>query len=204
MHHKENMLSGKLYKGSDAELVVERQRAKSLVHQFNTQDPMSVGPNDPTLSQLLGSRGAFFYIEPPFRCDYGYNIHLGNNFYANYNCVILDCAPVTIGANVLFGPNVSLFTAGHPIGPNLRRDDWEYAFPITLGDTVWIGGGSIINPGVSIGSTTVIGSGSVVTRDIPAGVIAAGNPCRVIRTLTAEDEVRYFKNCRIQQGELSS
>ena len=137
--------------------------------------------------------GKEFYIEPPFHCDYGYNISIGQNFYSNYNCTILDCAQVTIGNNVLFGPNVSLFTAGDPIHPAPRNEGIEYAFPITIGNNVWIGGGVIVNPGITIGDNVVIGSGSVVTKDIPSNVIAVGNPCKVLKEITDEDRNKYFR-----------
>lgn len=138
-------------------------------------------------------------FEPPFRCDYGYNIEIGENFYSNYNCTILDCAKVTIGNNVLFAPNVSLFTAGHPIDATLRAQEYEYAFPITIGNDVWIGGNTVINPGVTIGSNVVIGSGSVITKDIPSNCIAAGNPCRVIRDITEEDKQYYYKKLKFDR-----
>ena len=134
-----------------------------------------------------------FYVEPPFRCDYGYNIEIGDHFYANFNLTILDCAKVSIGNNVFIGPNVSLFTAGHPIHAHLRDQNYEWAREINIGNSVWLGGNVVINPGVSIGNNVVIGSGSVVTRDIPDDVFASGNPCRVIRQLTDDDKNYYYK-----------
>jgi maltose O-acetyltransferase len=131
----------------------------------------------------LGKVSSNFWIEPPFYCDYGYNITIGENFYANYNCTILDCAQVKIGDNVMCGPNVSLFTAGHPLDFQIRNQGWEYAYPIIIGNNVWLGGGVIVNPGITIGDNAVIGSGSVVTKDIPANSLAVGNPCKVIRKL---------------------
>jgi maltose O-acetyltransferase len=191
---KEKMLSGKLYKAFGPELLEERQRAKEAIFDYNALRPGEVEKRNEILRKLFKKVPRNFFIEPPFRCDYGYNISIGENFYSNYNCVILDCAEVNIGDNVLFGPNVSLFTAGHPVHHELRVQEFEYAFPITIGDNAWIGGGAILNAGVTIGENTVIGSGSVVTRDIPANVIAAGNPCKVIREITDEDKQRYFKN----------
>ena len=143
------------------------------------------------LKKLLGKTGTMYYLEPPFRCDYGYNIELGEHFYANFNLIILDCAKVSIGNNVFFGPNVALYTAGHPMHPDPRNEKTEWAKSIEIGDNVWLGGNVVVNPGVKIGSNTVIGSGSVVTRDIPDWVFAAGNPCRVIRPVTEEDRAPY-------------
>ena len=188
------MLQGKPYLASDETLTQERQEARQLMHQVNQLDPTEIAERNRLLAQLLGHTGNNFHIEQPFRCDYGYNIEIGENFYANYNCTILDCAKVSIGNNVLFAPNVSLFTAGHPIDAGKRNEGWEHAFPIVIGNDVWIGGNVTINPGITVGSNVVIGSGSVVTRDIPDNVIAAGNPCRVIRAITDEDKLYYFKN----------
>ena len=134
-----------------------------------------------------------FFVEPPFRCDYGSNIVIGGNFYANYDCVILDCALVTIGDNVLFGPGVHIYTAGHPAHPEPRNAGIEYAAPVTIGSSVWLGGRAIVAPGVTIGDNAVIGAGSVVTRDVPPWTIAAGNPCRALRAVTDEDRKFYFR-----------
>ncbi len=190
---KEKMLAGEPYKAFGEELFEERQRAKDLVFQLNALHPSKVEERDQLIIKLFGKTGSRFYIEPPFRCDYGYNIFIGENFYANYNCVILDCAPVTIGANVLFAPGVNIFTAGHPVHHEPRNEEFEYAFPVSIGDNVWVGGNVIINPGISIGNNAVIGAGSVVTKDIPPNVIAVGNPCNVIREIKEEDKQYYFK-----------
>lgn len=141
------------------------------------------------LRQLLGSTDGRFLIEPSFWCDYGYNIHLGKNFYANHNCVILDCAKVTFGDHVMVGPNCGFYTACHPIDPQQRREGVEFARPITVGNDVWFGGGCTVLPGVTIGDGCVIGAGSVVTRDIPDNCLAVGNPCRVIREITDRDDI---------------
>ncbi|WP_338470643.1 sugar O-acetyltransferase [Niallia sp. XMNu-256] len=183
MTEKEKMLSGQPYKSFVQELVEERQHAKEVLFDFNALRPSEIEKRNEMIKKLLGKAGKEFFIEPPFRCDYGYNISIGENFYSNYNCTILDCAPVTIGDNCMFGPNVSLFTAGHPIQPEPRNAGIEFAYPITIGNNVWIGGGVIINPGITIGDNVVIGAGSVVTKDIPANVIAVGNPCRVLREI---------------------
>lgn len=188
---KEKMLSGRLYKSFDAELLAERQRAKEIVFRYNSLQPSMIEERNELLRSLFGSVKGNFFIEPPFRCDYGCNIEIGENFYANYNLVILDCAKVTIGDNVLIGPNVGIYTAGHPLHFELRNEEWEFACPITIEDNVWIGGNVVLNPGVTIGRNSVVGSGSVVTKDIPANVVAAGNPCRVIREITDADKRRH-------------
>jgi maltose O-acetyltransferase len=174
---KEKMLAGELYQANDPELVAERLRAKMLCHRYN-QQPVELDKG--VLSELLGYE-TDAHIETTFRCDYGYNIKLGRNFYANYNLVVLDCAPVTIGDDVFLAPNVVLSTAGHPVEAGPRVAGWEFAKPITIGNKAWLGAGVLVMPGVSIGDNTVIGAGSVVTRSIPANAVAVGNPCRVIR-----------------------
>jgi acetyltransferase-like isoleucine patch superfamily enzyme len=193
---KEKMLAGMPYRAFGEELTKERQYAKEVLFAYNNLPPDRITERDEMLAGLFAATGVSFFIEPPFRCDYGYNIRIGDHFYANYNCTILDCAPVTIGNNVMFAPNVSLFTAGHPIHPEPRNKGYEYAFPIRIGNSVWIGGNTVINPGVSIGDNAVIGAGSVVTKDIPANVVAVGNPCRVIRSVTEEDRPYYFRKLR--------
>lgn len=146
------------------------------------------------LKTLFGKTGERLWIEQPFHCDYGWNIELGEHFYANYNLTILDVGKVTIGKNVMCAPNVAIYTAGHPVHPQSRSSGYEYGIPVTIGDNVWIGGNAVILPGVTIGSNAVIGAGSVVTRDIPDNVIAAGNPCRVIREITEADRDYYFRD----------
>ena len=183
MTEKEKMLNGDLYLSFGEELFTERQRAKELLFDFNALRPSMVTERNTILKDLLGFMGENIFIEPPFRADYGYNISFGNRSYSNYNLTVLDCAKVTIGDDVLIGPNVNLFTAGHPIAVEERLSGLEYAYPITIGDRCWIGGGVTINAGISIGENTIIGSGSVVTKDIPANVIACGNPCRVIKNI---------------------
>jgi maltose O-acetyltransferase len=197
---KEKMLSGKPYKANDIELETERLRTRKLIHKYNQLAPDESDMQQKILKELLGTSGKQLVIEAPFRCDYGYNIHLGENFYANFNLLILDCAEVHIGNNALIGPDVGIYTAGHPIHPDLRNQDYEFAFPIKIGDSVWIGGYVVINPGVSIGDNVVIGSGSVVSRDIPSNSIAMGNPCRVLREITDEDREYYSKKLRFNEG----
>lgn len=197
---KTKMIMGKPYKASDPELVQERKVAREVIFSFNSLSPGEAEKRGNMLNQLLGQTKEKFHIEPPFRCDYGYNIEIGQNFYSNYNLVILDCAKVTIGDNVLIGPNVSIYTAGHPLHHELRNLDYEYAFPVSIGHNVWIGGNVVINPGISIGDNSVIGSGSVLTKDIPENVIAAGNPCKVLRKITDEDKLYYYKNLKFDMS----
>ncbi len=166
---KEKMLSGKLYRAHDQELEEERKRARLLIHQYNQLAPSETTQQQMIIRELVGTCGKQLLIEAPFRCDYGYNIHLGENFYSNFNLVILDCAEVRIGNNALIGPDVGIYTAGHPVHPELRNKGYEFAFPVKIGNSVWIGGHVVINPGVTIGDNVVIGSGSVVTKDIPSG-----------------------------------
>ncbi len=178
---KEKMLFGELYRASDPELVRDRRRCRSLLHAFNTQ------PDEEqrlaVLRDLLGRIGTGSFVQPPFACDYGYNVQVGDDVFINFNAVILDCAPVTIGDGTQIASGVQLLAADHPRDPDLRRDLLELARPVSIGSNVWIGAAAIVLPGVSVGDDSIIGAGSVVTRDIPAGVVAIGNPCRVVRKL---------------------
>ena len=178
---REKMLSGQFYFALDPELSAARRRARDHIYALNHSRDDEEELRRRIISKLFGSTGRDTWIEPPFYCDYGANITLGSNVYFNFNCVVLDPAPVTIGSHVMFGPNVQIYTATHPMDAARRRAGDEYALPISIGDEVWVGGSAIICPGVTIGSRSVIGAGSVVTRDVPEGVFAAGNPCRVIR-----------------------
>lgn len=178
---------------SDDEIFEEQKRARKLTQELNTADRSDFETLKRIVKELLGkSEGAF--INPPFYCDYGTNIEVGKNFFANYNCTILDVAKVIIGDNCQMAPNVAIYTAGHPVHPDTRNTAYEYGIEVTIGDNVWIGGNTVICPGVHIGSNTVIGAGSVVTKDIPDWAIAAGNPCRVIREITEADRKLYFRN----------
>ena len=194
MNQRERMLAGLPYKAWLDGLSEERMENKLKIHEYNLTRPDDKKKMKAMIKDILGKTGEEVVIEQPFRCDYGKNIEVGNNFFANYNCVILDVAKVTIGENVMFAPNVSIYTAGHPIHPESRNSGYEYGIPITIGNNVWIGGNVVINPGVTIGNNVVIGSGSVVTKDIPDNVIAVGNPCRVIREITEEDRKYYYKD----------
>lgn len=180
---KEKMLGGNLYDPGDPELVIERRRARELTQKLNASSATQWELRRQLASELFAAVGDDFSIEPPFYCDYGSNIRIGHSVFFNFNCVILDCALVEIGDNVLFGPNVQVYTASHPLGHEERRSGRELAKAIQIGSDVWIGGGAILGPGVSVGERTVIGAGSVVTKDVPEGVFAAGNPCRVIREI---------------------
>lgn len=181
---KEKMLRGDWYHASDAELVGERLRARLLLKQFNDSAAGDQALRQRLLVELMPQQGLGLWIEPPFQCDYGSAIYTGENVYFNFNCVVLDVAPVTIGNNVLIGPAVQIYTAHHPMDWRLRAAGLEGGKPVTIGAHVWIGGGAIICPGVTIGQRSVIGAGSVVTRSIPDDVVAAGNPCRIIRTVS--------------------
>lgn len=167
----------------DVKLIAERTRCKDICHRYNLLLPSQTDERIAIIHTLFGSTKQEFLIEQPFYCDYGYNIHIGENFYCNVNCVILDAAPITFGNNVFIAPNCGFYTAGHPFDVNLRNQGLEYAKPITIGNNVWIGAQVCVLPGVTIGDNCVIGAGSVVTKNIPANSLAVGNPCRVIRTL---------------------
>lgn len=180
---REKMLAGELYNPLDPELVAARDRARDLCQDLNATRESQHEERRRILRELLGAGGEDVWLQPPFFCDYGSNISLGKKCFFNFNCIVLDVCQVTIGDHVLFGPAVQIYTATHPMNAELRRRQ-EYAKPITIGSDVWVGGGAIICPGVTIGSRSVIGAGSVVTRDIPEGVFAAGNPCRVIREIS--------------------
>lgn len=189
---KMNVKPGVLYDANyDPELVAERIAAKELCFELNNLRPSLTMKREEIMRRLLGKAGMNCQIEPPFYCDYGYNIEFGNNVFINHECVILDGAKVILGNNVFVAPQCGFYTAGHPLDHERRNEGLEYALPITVGDNVWIGGQVCILPGVTIGSGSVIGAGSVVNKDIPAGVLAAGNPCRVIRKITDADRKRY-------------
>lgn len=194
MNQKERMMAGLPYKAWLDGLEEERMRNKKKLYEYNHCQPDEKEKIDELIKDILGKAGAGVHIEAPFHCDYGKNIEVGDHFYANYNCTILDVGKVIMGNNVKLAPNVSLYTAGHPIHPDSRNSGYEYGISITIGNNVWLGGNVVVNPGVHIGNNVVIGSGSVVTKDIPDNVIAAGNPCRVIREITEEDRIYYYKN----------
>lgn len=177
------MLAGELYDPLDPQLSAERRRARLLIKLLNATSDDQQEDRARLIRELIPAAGEGIWIEPPFYCDYGSNITLGDRVFFNFNCVVLDVAPVRIGAGVLFGPAVQIYAATHPLSAAERRTGLEAGKPIEVGDEVWVGGGVIICPGVRVGSGSVVGAGSVVTRDIPEGVFAAGNPCRVIREI---------------------
>lgn len=183
LSEKQKMLNGQWYNPLDKTLSSERLAARKLQYKFNQSTPDDEAARRLLLKQWLPNTGKHFYVEPPFYCDYGYNIKSGNKVFFNFNCVVLDVAPVTIGSNVFFGPAVQIYTVNHPLEAVQRRTLQEQALPVAIGDDVWIGGNAVILPGVNIGAGSVIAAGSVVTKDIPSGVVAAGNPCRVLKNV---------------------
>ena len=193
LSEKEKMISGQPYDARIKELSMLRLDAQRLCFRYNQIDPKNHRERKALIRGLFAKTQGLFCIEQPFYCDYGFNIEIGENFFSNYHLTILDCAPVTIGNNVMLGPSVSIYTSGHPIHHDIRNTGLEYALPVTIGNNVWIGGHVVINPNVNIGNNTVIGSGSVVTKDIPDNVIAVGNPCKVLRAITDEDRYYYFQ-----------
>lgn len=183
MTEKQKMVEGLPYDPLDKELIKGRLNARRLIKQIGEIPMDRERQRRHLFKELLGSTSGRFYIENPFICDYGYNIHWGANAYANFGCIILDAAPVYIGANVMMAPSVKIFTATHPLEYKARNSGLEFAKSVRIGANVWIGGGAIINPGVTIGDNSVIGAGSVVVKDIPADVVAVGNPCKVLKSI---------------------
>ncbi|MEC5317731.1 sugar O-acetyltransferase [Brenneria populi subsp. brevivirga] len=191
MNELTGVIDGFLYDANNDEALIHlRRKAKSLCFKYNQTMPESEGERFSLLGELLGKCGRSITVEPPFYCDYGTNTFIGDHFYANHNLVILDGARVTIGNNVFIAPNVGIHTAGHPLDVGRRNQGLEYALPIVIGNNVWIGASAVILPGVSIGDGAMIGAGSVVTKDIPANVIAVGNPCRVLREISDRESER--------------
>ncbi len=191
MNQKELMLSEQLYIADGPELAKDYKNSRRLLRLINATTEDEPDTTVKLFRELFNKTGERFWITPPFRCDYGYNISVGENFYANYECIILDVCEVNIGDNVLLGPRVTIYTAGHPIDAEVRNTGLEYGKKVNIGSNVWVGGSTVINPGVTIGDNVVIGSGSVVTKDIPSGVVAAGNPCRIIREISKKDEIEW-------------
>lgn len=192
MNNRDRMNAGLAYLCDDT-LLAEQKKCRQLLQKLNFCDRSDFDLISELVNEIVDAADKDAFLNPPFYCDYGNRIHVGKNFFANYNCTILDVAPVTIGDNCQLAPNVAIYTAGHPIHPLPRNTYYEFGKPITIGDNVWIGGNSVILPGVHIGSNVVIGAGSVVSRDIPDWVIAAGNPCRIIREITDEDIRKLYK-----------
>ena len=180
---KEKMLAGELYLASDDELLKERRHAKRLLRKLNITEYLVTKTAKTIIKELIPNTGKNFYIEPPFHCDYGFNIHCGDNVYFNVNCVVLDTMEIKIGSHVLFGPGVQIYAASHPSDAETRKT-LEFSKPVTIGDNCWIGGGAIILPGVTIGDNCIIGAGSVVTKDVPSNSLAVGNPAQIIKKLS--------------------
>lgn len=195
MDQKERMLAGLPYRSWLDGLKEERMECKKKLYAYNNLPPDKEAEREALLREILGKTcEGYLNIESPFHCDYGYNIEVGKEFFANYNFIVLDVGKVKIGDNFMCGPNVQLSTAGHPLHPESRASGYEYGIGITIGDNVWIGGNVLVCPGVTIGSNVVIGGGSVVTKDIPDNMLAYGNPCRVIREITEADRDYYFRD----------
>ncbi len=184
---------------SDDEVYEQQKITRRITRELNTTDTSDFEKIKELITELFGKVGENCFVNPPFQCDYGWNIEVGDNFFANYNCVFLDVGKIKFGDNCLLAPNVSVYTAGHPVHPAARNTLYEYGIDVTVGDNVWIGGNVVICPGVNIGSNSVIAAGSVVTRDIPEWSIAAGNPCRVIRKITEEDRYTYFRGKEVDE-----
>ena len=197
---EERMLSGKLYDCADETLQARQRELNELVFDYNNTRPTDGKRRQTLLRQIFEDLGEGCYIEPPLHANWGSHTHLGNKVYANFNLTLVDDTHIYIGDNVMFGPNVTLCTAGHPIEPELRRQVYQYNFPIHIEENVWIGAGVIVLPGVTIGKNSVIGAGSVVTRDIPENVVAMGTPCRVARPISEWDREYYFRKHRIDEG----
>lgn len=180
---KEKMIRGELYRAGDEELVRDRERARRLTRLYNQTVETDDKERTSLLESLFGSLGEGTYIEPSFKCDYGYNIHVGSRFYANFDCVMLDVCEIRIGDDCFLAPGVHIYTATHPLDPIERSSGAEFGKPVTIGDRVWIGGRAVINPGVTIGNNVVVASGAVVTKDVPDNVVVGGNPARIIKTI---------------------
>lgn len=196
MNMKERMIANLPYKAWMDGLAEDRLECRKKIYKFNNMSPDEEEESLKFLKEeILGKvGGGYFNLEKPFRCDYGYNIEIGDNFFANYNFVVLDVGKVKIGDNVQIAPNVSLYTAGHPLHPDSRNSGYEYGIDITIGNNVWLGGNVCVMPGVTIGDNAVIGAGAVVTKDIPANAVAVGNPAKVVKMITEEDRDYYFKD----------
>ena len=194
---KERMKSGRLYFCTDEELAREQLKCLDRLYDFNQTRPSEMEKRSALLKEILAEVGENCYVEPPLHANWGIHTHFGRNVYANFNLTLVDDTDIFVGDSVMFGPNVVVATAGHPIDPELRRKVAQFNVPVRIGSTVWIGAGAILLPGVTIGENSVIGAGSVVTHDIPPNVVAVGNPCRVLREISDRDREYYYKNWKI-------
>ncbi|MCH4826713.1 maltose acetyltransferase domain-containing protein [Planococcus halocryophilus] len=183
MTEKDKMLAGEMYDPADSTLRQNRMNARRLSRLFNETTEMDGQDRADLLKKLLGSTGDMIHVEPTIRCDYGYNIHVGDNFYANFDCVFLDVCEIRIGDNCMIAPGVHIYTATHPLNATARNSGKEFGKPVTIGDNVWIGGRAIINPGITIGDNAIIAAGAVVTQDVPANMLVGGNPARIIKQI---------------------
>lgn len=195
---REKMKNGMLYTDMGEGLEEERKRCKELLYDYNLTRPSEEAKRKGLLKELLGHMGENIWIEPPLHMAYGTNVHIGNDFYANFNLVIVDDVDVYIGDHVMIAPNVTITPTGHPVDPELRKLGTQFSIPVRIGSNVWIGSNAVILPGVTIGDNSVIGAGSVVTHDIPANVVAVGNPCRVLREINEHDKKYYYKSRMIE------
>ena len=194
---KERMQTGKLYFPTEEDLLSEQAEWMELLYDFNSTRPSEGKKRAELLEKLLGGVGKNCYVEPPLHANWGCNTYMGDDVYANFNLTLVDDVKITIGSHVMFGPNVTVAKGGHPVEPNLRSRQAQYNLPVNIGDNVWIGAGSVILPGVTVGDNTVIGAGSIVTKDIPANVVAYGNPCRVVREIGERDRKIYYRDREI-------
>ena len=194
---RERMKDGRLYFCTDEEIANEQLKCLDLLYDYNQTRPTEQPKRRELLKVLLAEVGENCYIEPPLHANWGRNTHLGSNVYANFNLTLVDDTDVYIGDSVMIGPNVTIATAGHPVDPELRRKVAQFNIPVRIGNNVWIGAGAVILPGITIGDDSVIGAGSIVTKDIPAGVVAVGNPCRVLRPINDRDREYYFRELKI-------
>lgn len=200
MNMKDKMHSGDLYLPTDEEIFAEQQKCLDLLYDFNATRPTELERRVKMLSEMLAEVGEGCYIEPPFHANFGgRHVHFGKFVYANFNLTCVDDTHIYVGDYTMFGPNVTVATAAHPVLPELREKQYQYNMPVTIGRNCWIGAGAVILPGVTIGDNTVVGAGSVVTKDLPANVVAVGNPCRVLRNISPRDREFYFKNRRVDE-----
>ncbi len=199
MTNREKMHTGDLYLPGDDDIMIEQLQCLNRLYDFNQTRPIELKKRDEMLKEMFAEIGENCYIEPPLHANWGgKHVHFGKSVYANFNLTLVDDTHIYVGDYVLFGPNVTVATAGHPIEPNLREQTYQYNFPVHIGKNCWIGAGAVIVPGVTIGENTVIGAGSVVTKDIPSNVVAVGNPCKVLREINDYDKEYYFKNRKIE------
>lgn len=202
MTNKERMISGLIYDPSDKEIVEEQIKYADILYNFNQTKPSELSKRTELLKLLFGSIGEKCYVEPPLHTNWGKHTHFGDRVYANFNLTLVDDADIFIGDNVMFGPNVTIATASHPINPQLRNKGYQFNMPVYIGNNVWIGSGAVIMLGIKIGENSIIGAGSIVTKDIPPNVIAVGNPCRVMRPISEKDKMYYYKNNKIDWENL--